>query len=75
MLKKPNPADFEISDKKVWHRPSDVSFIPHPGKPADGVWKDGYSIAAADYDMDDVRQMGRNLWAKHIAGRKRRLVT
>ena len=50
MLKKPNPADFEISDKKVWHRPSDESFIPHPGKPADGVWKDGYSIAAADYD-------------------------
>jgi hypothetical protein len=44
-------------------------------QPADGVWKDGHSIAAADYDMDDVRQMGRKLWAKHVIERKRRLVT
>ena len=75
MFKKPIPADFEISEKRVWHRPTDVRFFPHPGKPADGVWKDGYSIAAADYDMDDVRQMGRKLWAKHVIERKRRLVT
>ena len=62
MFKKPLPADFEISDKRVWHRPTDERFFPHPGKSADRVWKDGYSIAAAN----DVRQMGRNLWAKHI---------
>ena len=37
--------------------------------------KDGYSIAAVDYDMDDVRQMRRNLWANHLATRRRRLVT
>ena len=34
--------------------------------------KTGHSIAAADYDLDNVRQMGRKLWAKHVAERKRR---
>ena len=71
MLKKPTPAEYEISQTGVWHRPTMERFIAHPGKPADGVWKDGHTIAAADYDMDAVRQMGRNLWAKRIAGRMR----
>ncbi len=73
MLKKPTPADFEISKTGVWHRPTKEKFIAHLGKPADGVWRDGHSIAAADYDMDAVRQMGRKLWVKHIAERKRSL--
>ena len=71
MLKKPTQADFEISNTGVWHRPTKERFIAHPGKPADGVWKDGQGLAAADYDMDDVRKMGRNLWAKHVAEGKR----
>ena len=66
ILKKPAPAEFEISNTGVWHRPTKERFIAHPGKPADGVWKDGHSLIAADYDIDEVRQMGRNLWAKHL---------
>jgi hypothetical protein len=54
------------------HRPTKEKFVAHPSKPADGLWKDSHSIAAADYDLDDVRQMGRKLWAKHVAERKRR---
>jgi hypothetical protein len=46
-------------------------FVAHPGKSADSVWKDGHSIAAADCDMDAVRQIGRKLGPKHIAERKR----
>ena len=67
MLKKPKPADFEFSKNGVWHRPTKERFISHPGKPADGVWKDGHSIATTEYDIDAVRQMGRTLWAMHIA--------
>lgn len=69
MFKKPVPADFEISDKRVWHRPTDERFFPHPGKPADGQWQDGHGKAAAEYDQDEVRQMGRSLWVKNVATR------
>ena len=30
MFKKPIPADFEISKKRVWHRPTDESFFRIP---------------------------------------------
>ena len=72
MLKKPTPADFEISDKRVWHRPTDERYFPHPDKPADGQWQDGHGKAAAEYDQDEVRQMGRSLWVKKVATRKRK---
>jgi len=72
MLKKPTLQEFELSEAAgIRHRPTEERFVPYPGKPGDGVWKDGHTIAAADYDMDEVRQMGRNLWAKRIARRKR----
>ena len=67
---KPAAAEFEISDSGVRHRPTDERFVPHPGKPADGLWRDGHAKGAEDYDQDEVRRMGRMLWAKHIAKRK-----
>ena len=33
--------------------------------------QDGHGKAAPDYDQDEVRRMGRKLWAEHIARRKR----
>ena len=69
--KKPIPEEFEISRTGVWHRPTKERFIAHPGKPADGQWQDGHTLAAADYDQDEVRQMGRKLWAKHVAEGRR----
>lgn len=71
MLKKPAPAEFEISKTGVWHRPTKERFVAHPGKPADGQWQDGHTSSATEYDQDEVRQMGRKLWARHIAERKR----
>jgi hypothetical protein len=71
MLKKPTPVEYEISKTGIWHRPTKERFIAHRRKPADGVWKDGHSLTAIDYDVDAVRQMGRTLWAMHIAERKR----
>jgi len=72
MLKKPIPDEFEFSETGIWHRPTEEKFISFPGKPADGHWQDGHGKAAAEYDQDEVRQMGRKLWAKHIAERKPR---
>ena len=71
MLKKPTPAEYEISKTGIWHRPTKEKFTAHPGKPADGQWQDGHTLAATEYEQDEVRQMGRTLWAKHIAERKR----
>jgi hypothetical protein len=71
MLKKPTPAEFEISKTGIRHRPTKERFAAHPGKPVDGQWQDGHTLAAAEYDQDEIRQMGRKLWAKHIAERKR----
>ncbi len=71
MLKEPIPAEFEVSKIGVWHRATGERFVPHPGKPADGRWRDGHTSAAAHYDQDQVREMGRKLWAKHVAERKR----
>jgi len=69
--KKPTPEAFEISKNGIVHRPTKEKFAAHPGKPADGQWQDGHTLAAAEFDQDEVRQMGRKLWAKHIASSRR----
>jgi hypothetical protein len=65
MLKKPTPADFEISDKRVWHRPTDERFFSASRQIGRSRLEGRLQHSLADYD-NDVRQMGRNLWAKHI---------
>ena len=73
MLKKPTADEFELSeDAGIRHRPTEEKFVPYPGKPGDGRWQDGHGKAAADYDQDEVRQMGRTLWAEHVAARQKR---
>ena len=64
--KKPNPEEFEISQHGIVHLPTKERFTSHPGKPADGLWRDGHTLAALDYDQDEVRQIGRKLWANHV---------
>ena len=55
--KKPNPEEFEISKNGIVHFPTKERFTSHPGKPADGHWQDGHTLAA-EYDQDEVRQWG-----------------
>ncbi len=69
--KKPNPEEFEISKRGIVHRPTKERFTSHPGKPADGLWQDGHTLATLDYDQDEVRQIGRKLWANYVSEQKR----
>ena len=71
-MKKPHPSEFEISKVGMRHDPTDERFIPYPGKPADGSWRDGRSKNAADYDQEEVRALGRKLWAKFVTKQTRR---
>ena len=52
--------------------PTKERFTARPDKPADGHWQDGHTVAPPEYDQNEMRQMGRKLWAKHIAEGKRR---
>ena len=72
MRKKPNAEEFEISKRGIVHLPTKERFTSHPGKPADGRWQDGRTLATLDYDQDEVRQMGRKLWAKYVSRQRSR---
>jgi hypothetical protein len=67
-MKKPAPGDYDISAAGVRHLPTGEWFVPYPGKPADGTWRDGHAKGVEEYDQDEVRTLGRKLWAKFIAG-------
>ena len=67
MALKPVPSEYVVSEASVRHVPSDERFVPYPGKPADGSWRDGHAKDAAQYDQEEVRQTGRKLWAKYVA--------
>jgi hypothetical protein len=68
-MKKPTSAEYVISDVGVRHIPTDERFVPYPGKPTDGSWRDGHAKGAEEYDQEEVRALGRQLWAKHAIGR------
>lgn len=72
MFKKPIPDEFEFSASGIFHRPTQEKFVSFPGKPGDGQWQDGHGKSAADYDQDEVRRMGRKLWAKQVADQKQK---
>ena len=71
-MKKPSRSEYDISDAGVRHVPTDERFVPYPGKPADGSWLDGHAGDAGEYDQDEVRALGRQLWAKHASGKSTR---
>jgi hypothetical protein len=68
-MKQPTPGEYDISDAGVRHVPTDERFVPYPGKPADGSWRDGHGKDAQEYDQDEVRALGRELWAKYALGK------
>jgi hypothetical protein len=68
-LMKPLEREFEVSDAGVRHRPTDEKFVPYPGKPSDGSWRDGHLDTAGEYDQEEVRKIGRKLWARFVASR------
>ena len=69
-MKKPLEDEFEISEAGVRHRPTDEKFVPYPGKPTDGSWRDGHLDKDGEYEQEEVRTMGRKLWAKFIMSRR-----
>ena len=69
-MKKPSENEFEISEAGVRHRPTNEKFIPYPGKPADGSWRDGHWDQSGEYEQEEVRTMGRKLWAKFVVLRR-----
>lgn len=58
---------FELSRAGVRHLPTGERFTAFPGKPGDGTWMDGHEKGAADYDQEEVRQLGRKIWARVLA--------
>ena len=57
--------------KGVRYRPTDEKFIPYPGKPTDGFWRDGRSNPCGESEQDEVRTMGHKLWAQFIVSLRR----
>lgn len=68
-VKKPLELEFEVSEAGVRHRPTDERFVPYPGKPSDGSWRDGHLDTDGKYDQEEVRTLGRKPWAKFISHR------
>ena len=66
---KPLDSEFEVSEAGVRHRPTGERFVPYPGKPLDGSWRDGHLNSQEEYDQDEVRTLGRKLWAQFIVSR------
>ena len=71
-MKKPVEREFEVSNAGVRHRPTEERFVPYPGKPSDGSWRDGHLDTDIDYDQVEVRTLGRKLWTQFIVLRRRR---
>ena len=69
MLGKPKPDEFEISDESMRHVPTQALFVPMPGNPAVGTWSDGHAKPknGMSYDLKEVQELGRRLWAKYLA--------
>ncbi len=62
---KPKPEEFETDAKGILHKPTECQFVAFPHRPTEGAWHDGHK--EADYDSEEVREMMRRLWAKHLA--------
>ena len=73
-LTKPSPEEFELSDAGLRHKPTDSTFIPYPGNPTVGSWRDGtqdnFKKAQKVYSFEEVRQMGNKLWGKFLSQKK-----
>jgi hypothetical protein len=67
ILKKPTSDEYKISAAGIRHIPTDELFVPYPGKPTEGSWRDGHAKGAEEYDREEVRAVGRKLWAKYVA--------
>lgn len=68
MHRKPTREEFEITDTGIQHRPTEASFVPFPGKPTQGTWREGNPILdnGDEYDMEAVKAMMREVLAKEL---------
>ena len=66
MIKKPAPEEFLLSEAGIRHTPTEAMFIPYPADPAHGTWRQGNSEESANYQTDEVRELGRKLWEKFL---------
>jgi hypothetical protein len=69
-MKNPSENEFEVSEAGLRHKPTDERFVPYPGKPTVGSWRDGHTNQSGEYEREEVRAMGRQLWAKFIVSRQ-----
>ena len=67
----PTPLEYVISETGIRHMPTDERFISFPGKPGEGRWHDGHSRKAEQYDKEEVRALGRKIWADATRGRNK----
>lgn len=68
MLRKPTSEEFEITDTGIQHLPTDASFVPFPGKPTQGTWREGKAKLdnGDEYDLEAVKAMMRQVLAKNL---------
>ena len=63
----PDPGEFEITDTGIVHKPTEATFVPFPGRPTAGTWHDGtLNTPDGEYDPEEVKDMMRNIFAKHL---------
>ena len=74
MSTKPRPDQFQISEVGLRHIPTQATFIPIPGNLTSGNWRDGELgkplKGRAQYDPDEVKEMGRKLWGEYLLKKK-----
>ena len=64
---KPTRSEFDISDDRITHKPTEYTFVPYPGNPTAGSINKGKLRGdEADYRLHDVADLCRRLWADHL---------
>lgn len=69
-LVKPCRDEFGVSEIGIVHKPTEYTFVPHPGKPSTGVIRRGMLGRALpdgrEYDVDAVAAMSGKIWAAFL---------
>ena len=67
----PTPLEYVTSETGIRICLLMSVFISFPCKPGAGRWHDGHSRKADQYDKEEVRALGRKIWADALRGRKK----
>jgi hypothetical protein len=68
---------FEIDDSGITHKPTSWRFTAYQDSPTDGTVINGRLgdklETGEDFRANDVEEMARRLWARHLEARKKHL--